>query len=160
MTFEVTGESGRGFRIDLQDERGHEIVVDLPRDEDGTDAGTSALELTLVSLAGCIGTIFRRVADRRRFTIDGYSIHLIAERGEGAPTIERVTGTFTVRTAADESELAIALRLTLRICPVGVIFERAGIPVHVRPVREPPSSLLAPTPASAIAVPIGRPPAA
>ncbi|MCI4354218.1 MAG: OsmC family protein [Thermoplasmata archaeon] len=138
MAFEVTGTADSGFVTRLQDDRGHGIVVDLPADEGGTDAGTSALELTLISLAGCIGTIFRRVAERRRFAVEGFSIRLNAERGDGAPTIERVEGTFTVRSPADDVELETALRLTLRICPVGVLFDRAGVPVTVRLVRAAP----------------------
>ncbi len=145
MAFEATGVWEGGFQTRLEDDRGHVVLVDLPKDEDGTDAGTSALELSLISLAGCIVTIFRRVADRRRLAIDGISIHLVAERGPRAPTIERVVGTLTVRSTESEEELETTARLTVRTCPVGVLYERAGVPVQVELVREQPHTSPPPT---------------
>jgi len=125
-----------GFRTDLQDGRTHTVTVDLPRDEGGESAGTTALELSVLALAGCITTIFALVARRRRLTYTAMSIGLEAERPEGAPTITAVRGTFRLRTEAKDEDVATALRLTVRSCPVGVLFEKAGIPVDVTPVIE------------------------
>ncbi len=116
----------------LDDGRGHSVVIDLPSDEDGDDAGTSALELTLLSLAGCVLTIFPLVAHRRRLTVDGMEVHLQGHRGPRAPTIERVDGTLCLRSRDSAEDLGTALRLTTRTCPVGVLFERAGVPVDIR----------------------------
>lgn len=126
------------YRTVLEDGRTHSVIVDLPRDEGGESAGTSALELAVLSLAGCITTIFALVARRRRLGFVGMSIALEAERPEGAPTVTKVRGTFRLRTEASQDEVATALRLTLRTCPVGLIFEKAGIPVEVAPVVERP----------------------
>jgi len=59
------------------------------------------------------------------------TVALEAERPPGAPTITRVHGTLRVRTRADPSDVETALRLTLKTCPVGVLFEKAQIPVEV-----------------------------
>ncbi len=116
-------------RSELTDGRGHAVTVDLPPDEGGEDAGSSALELAVLSLAGCILTIFPLVARRRRLGFDAMEVHLVAHRGPRAPTVERVEGTFRLRSPAAREEAETALRLTVRSCPVGALLERAGVPV-------------------------------
>lgn len=121
-----------GFATRLDDGRGHVVTVDLLSDEGGLDAGTSALELSVLALAGCISTIFAIVARKRRLSYDGFEVSLSAERPPGSPTLQRVLGTVEVRTSASPEEVETALRLTVKTCPVGVIFEQAKIPVEVR----------------------------
>lgn len=123
-----------GFETELTDGRGHAVVVDLPEDEDGRDAGTSALELSVLSLAGCICTIFALVARRRRLRFESMTVDLDAQRPPRSPTITGVEGTLRIATSAPADEVAIVLGITLRTCPVGVLLERAKVPVHVRPV--------------------------
>jgi putative redox protein len=127
-----------GYETQLEDGRSHTVTVDLPVDEGGRSVGTSALELGVLSLAGCISTIFALIAKRRRLSFEGLRVTLEAERPEGAPTITRVHGTVRVRTVADPSEVETTLRLTMKTCPMGVIFERAQIPMDVRPIVEAP----------------------
>lgn len=120
-----------GFETRLEDDRGHSVTVDLPVNEGGKDAGTSALELLVLSFAGCISTIFHLIAQKRRLSFTQLTIALTAERPARAPTIERVHGRLEVRTSAPKEEVETALRLTLKTCPVGVLLERAHIPVEV-----------------------------
>jgi uncharacterized OsmC-like protein len=127
-----------GYETVLEDGRTHSVVVDLPRDEGGQSAGTSALELMVLSTAGCITTIFALVAKRRRLEFQGMSIALQAERPKGAPTITRIHGTLRVRTKADPAEVETALAITLKTCPVGVLLARANVPVEVGAIVEPP----------------------
>lgn len=121
-----------GYESRLGDTRGHEITVDLPQDEGGGDVGTSSLELSVLSLAGCITTIFALVAERRKLRFDSMDVDLEAQRPRGARTITAVDGAFRIVTSAPKEEVATALRLTVKNCPVGVLFEQAGIPVRVR----------------------------
>lgn len=133
-----------GYETVLEDERAHSVTVDLPINEGGRSAGPSALELCVLSLAGCISTIFATVAHKRRLAFHGMSIALEAERPAGAPTITRVRGTVRVRTRAEKAEVDTALRLTLKTCPVGVIFERAKIPVEITLIVTPGSAGVSP----------------
>jgi len=126
-----------GYETLLEDDHAHSVTVDLPIDEGGRSAGPSALDLALLSLAGCISTIFTIVAHKRRLSFQGLTVALEAERPRGAPTITRVRGTMRIRTRAELADVETALRLTVRTCPVGVIFERAGIPVEVTPLLVP-----------------------
>jgi putative redox protein len=121
-----------GFRTLLEDSSGHTLLVDLPRDEGGENVGPYALELSVLSLAGCITTIFALVAKRRRVKFEGLTVELEAHRPKGAPTIASVDGTARVWSSAPSEEVATALEITLRTCPVGVLYEQAHVPVRVQ----------------------------
>jgi uncharacterized OsmC-like protein len=58
------------------DVRGHKVVIDQPANAVGTDTGPTPLELVLVSLAGCIGTLGRIIAMQRRITMRGMTIRV------------------------------------------------------------------------------------
>jgi putative redox protein len=120
-----------GFRTLLEDSSDHSVTVDLPRDEGGGDVGPYALELSVMSLAGCITTIFALVAKRRRLKFDGMRVELEAERPRGSPTIASVEGVLRVETSAPREDVQTTLDITLRTCPVGVLYEKAHIPVRV-----------------------------
>lgn len=119
-----------GFRSVVDNGRAHSVVVDLPVNQGGEDLGPTALELALMSLAGCIGTIFAIVAGKRKLSYESLRVELEAEKGE--KTIEKVRGVLRIRTAASMEEVETALRLTMEICPVGLIFERAGAKPEIR----------------------------
>ena len=136
---EVRGVWRGGFETRLEDGRGHGVIVDLPTDEGGRNLGTSPLELAVISLAGCIGTIFGLIAEKRKLSFDGLTVSLKAERPESAPTIEKVHGTVEVQTSAPREAVETVLRLTLKTCPVGILFERAHVPLEVSATIVPPS---------------------
>lgn len=129
-----------GYASELSDTRGHAVTVDLDPTEGGLDRGTSALELCVLALAGCITTIFTLVAERRRLTFGTMRVELEARRARGARTITSVEGTFRISTSAPPDDVGTALRITLGTCPVGVLFEQAHVPVTVRPVVTPPDA--------------------
>jgi uncharacterized OsmC-like protein len=101
-------------------------------DEGGENAGPFALELSLMALAGCISTIFAIVAKKRHLEFEGLTVDLTADRPEGSPTMVSVDGVAQVTSDAPKEEIETALNVTVGTCPVGVLFERAKIPVHVR----------------------------
>ncbi len=119
-----------GFRSVVDNGRTHSVVVDLPREQGGEDLGPTALELALMSLAGCVGTIFAIVARKRGLSYESLKVELEAEKGE--KTIESVKGVMKVKTAASREEVETTLRLTMEICPVGLIFEKAGIKPEIK----------------------------
>ena len=125
-----------GFRTVLEDDRGHQVVVDLPREEGGTDEGTSALELNILSLAGCISTIFALVARRRHLVYSALRVDLEGFRPKGSRTVGAAKGSLRIRTSGSREEVETVLRLTLRTCPVGLIYDEAGIPVEIEVLLE------------------------
>ena len=135
---EARGVWKGGYETELDDGRGHTVTVDEPFEDGGTNKGTSAHELLLLSLTGCITTIFHIIAERRRLAFEGFTVSLKAERGRGTPSIQRVYGTVEVRTNAPPEEVDTILRLTVKSCPVGSLFDRAHVPVEVTAKVVPP----------------------
>ena len=129
-----------GIENELDDGRGHSYLIDVTRQEGGQDRGTSGFELGLLSLAGCINAVFALVAKRRRLLFDEMRTELVGDRPHKAPTYTADHGVFRIRTKAPREEVETALALTVRICPIGALFEQAKIPVDVHAVISSPGA--------------------
>ena len=128
----------------LEDGHAHSVTVDLPLTEGGRSAGPPPLELSLLSLAGSIASSFAAVAEKRRLVLYGLTVALEADPPYGPTTLPPVRGTLRVRTRATLADVTSALQTALKVNPVGTIFERAGIPLHVVPIvmaTAPPGSV-------------------
>ncbi len=109
------------------DVRGHKVVIDQPTNAGGTDAGPTPLELVLVSLAGCIGTIGRIVAMQQRINLRGMTIKvegdldtdgLLGKPIDGRIGFEGMTISVDVDAdLSDEEKLAFVHEVDHR-CPV------------------------------------------
>ena len=119
------------YRSVVDNGRGHSLVVDLPKADGGTDTGPTALELAAMSLAGCITTIFKMIAVKRKFEFGSLKVQLECEKSNDAVTIAKITGVAELMTLASESEAQTILNLTLKTCSVGAFFKEAGIPVYL-----------------------------
>jgi uncharacterized OsmC-like protein len=127
----------RGHEILLQDGRAHSVVVDLPPEGGGTSAGTTPLELAVLSLAGSLTSTFVSLARKRR--LDFSALTLVLEGDPVAPegTPREVHGTLRVRARADRSDVDAMLRAALDACPVGRLFHDAHVEVNVTVVVSP-----------------------
>ncbi len=114
-----------GYQSVIDNGRNHAVVTDLPN---GSNVGASALELTVMSLAGCISTIFKTTAEKMRLNVDKVDVDMDAEKG--SETIEKVNYHVKVKSDASEDQLKKCLNLTLKNCPVGVLFTKAGVEVN------------------------------
>ena len=65
----------------------HTMYVDQTKAGGGTDAGATPLEYFLASLAGCIGTVARIIANQKRIPLNGIDIKI-----EGAYDVETLLG--------------------------------------------------------------------
>ena len=128
--------------------RGHSLIVDLPSDRGGANTAPTAIELAAMSLSGCVMTIFKEVAVKRKFDFKALKVDLEAEKPKETSTITKVTSTITkvtstitkvtstitkvtgnveITTSAEEQDARTVFRLALDICPVGELFVKAGI---------------------------------
>lgn len=113
----------KGFESTIDNGRGHEVTIDLP---EGENLGASALELTVMGLSGCITTIFAVVAKKTRLEFTELVADIEATKGK--QTIETAHIRVVVKT--DDAEKAQkTLDQTLKMCPVGVLFEQAGVKI-------------------------------
>lgn len=119
------------FRSVLDDSRGHSVVVDLPKNLNGDDTGTSALELAVMALVGCISTIFKLMADKTKIDLKCLEVVADAEKSEETKTVSKVDIKINVVSSDDEKKLERVWKLTHKNCPVGILFEKAGVEVSV-----------------------------
>jgi len=87
MKFYANAKLVKNYRIDVDDDRGHAVCLDLEEESGGTNMGPSALELALMSFAGCYATIFMLTANKMRATIKDLEIKVEAVKSEQVGTI-------------------------------------------------------------------------
>lgn len=122
-----------GFQSKIDNDRGHEIIVDLPQGQGGKDIGATALELAVMSLSGCISTIFALVAQKSRLEFEDLKVEVDAKKGE--QTIESADVLVSIKTA-DSDKANKVLDQTMKMCPVGVLFDKAGVKISHKLVIE------------------------
>ncbi len=115
-----------GFQILLDDNEAHSYVVDLAPNL-GTGLGTSSLELCVMSHAGCYATIFLLTAKKMRLSIKGLKVNLEAIKSEKTGTISEEAFDINIKTDAPQDRIERAHKLTVETCPVGILFEKAGV---------------------------------
>ncbi len=116
--------------------RTHAVVMDLPPKNEGDDTAPTALEFAVMSLSGCIGTIYALMAKKMRLTFTSLTVALDAEKGPEDPTIASVKAIVKIKSEEPLDKLEKCLEMTLKTCPVGVLYEKAGIPVNVEIKKE------------------------
>jgi uncharacterized OsmC-like protein len=89
--------------------------------------GPSALELSLMSLAGCYATIFALTARKMRMPLNILEVKAEGVKSEEAGTIVETRFDIWVKTKAPEDRAQRCHQLTARDCPVGKISEKAGV---------------------------------
>ena len=85
-TVSVEAKLDEKFKIDVH-AGGHVMVVDQPKAAGGADAGPSPLEYFFASLAGCIGTVARIMANQKRIPLRGIDMKI-----EGDFDVETLLG--------------------------------------------------------------------
>jgi uncharacterized OsmC-like protein len=125
----ATAKLVKNYRIDVDDGRAHAICLDLEEDDGGTDMGPSALELALMSFAGCYAAIFMLTANKMRKTIKDLEVKAEAVKSEEAGTITETKFEIKVKADMPEDRVHRLHELTVKGCPVGKIFEKAGVKI-------------------------------
>jgi uncharacterized OsmC-like protein len=132
----VTAEHTIGnYQSVVDNDREHGVVLDLPKEKDGDNLGPTALELSGMSLAGCISTIWAKVAANSNVGYRTIEVEVDLEEGNGASPFTDATAVVRVDSDASEEMLERVLRKTMEACPVGQLFEQAGVEVHASLVR-------------------------
>jgi uncharacterized OsmC-like protein len=116
----------KDLRIAVDDARAHSVCLDLPP-ELGTDMGPTALELSTMSYAGCLATIFLLTAKKMRVPLEDLEVKMEAVKSEKEGTITEASFDVLVKADASEDRIQRIFKLTLNNCPVGKLFEKAGV---------------------------------
>lgn len=119
----------RKFQSVVDNGRNHSMVIDLPEAKGGSNSGPTALEMCVMSLSGCVGTIFAMVAEKMRLKFEKMEVELIAEQSQNAPTITDVHFSLRIQTSEERQKIEKCLDITINTCPVGVLFKQAGVSI-------------------------------
>jgi putative redox protein len=114
------------LRIAVDDGRAHSVCLDLPP-ELGTDKGPTALELGVMSYSGCIATIFALMAKKMRVPLKDLQVKMEAVKSDEAGTITEAGFDILAKADAPEDRIQRIFELTMEHCPVGKLFEKAGV---------------------------------
>ena len=123
------------FQSIVDNDRRHGLVLDLPEAKGGNDFAPTALELVVMGLAGCISTIWAVVAKNSRLSYRNIEVVVDAEMPDGAPTITGAKAVVTVDSDEPEEKLQRVLEKTMQVCPVGRLYEKAGIEIGTQLIR-------------------------
>jgi putative redox protein len=116
----------KGFLQTVDDGRSHGICIDLPP-EDGTDLGPTALELCVMSYAGCVATISALIAKNSRVSIKDLEVKVEAVKSDEEGTITETNSDIKVKTDAPEDKIRRIVELAIRTCPVAKLFGKASV---------------------------------
>ncbi|MDL2296705.1 OsmC family protein [Bacteroidales bacterium OttesenSCG-928-B11] len=117
----------KDFQSVVDNGRSHSAIIDLPEEKGGGNSGPTALEMCVMSLCGCISTIFARVATKMKIEFENYKVEVYAEQEQGAPTITDAHCVLYVHTQCPEERVERCFETTIKNCPVGTLFSQAGV---------------------------------
>jgi putative redox protein len=127
----------QNFEIALDNGRSHSTIADQPI-ETLPGLGPTPLELCVMSHAGCYATICALTAQKMRLNLKGCVVAIEALKSQETGTIaeEKVDIVFEVH--APEDRIQRLHELTLKNCPVGILFEKAGVKIDysLRTIKE------------------------
>jgi len=83
-----------------------------------------------MSHAGCYATIAALTAQKMRIQLKGCDVKVEAVKSEEAGTITEETFNILFKLDAPEDRVQRLHELTLKNCPVGILFEKAGVKIN------------------------------
>jgi len=124
-------------RLVVDNARSHSVVCDLQQASGGGDTGPTALELALMSLAGCAVTIYADVAKKSGVILSKLAVTAEAEKSADSPKLSEVNMKVHVEGKARKELLEAMWRSTEASCPVVFIFKE---PISVKAELETKST--------------------
>ena len=127
----------QNFEIALDNIRSHSLIVDQPT-ETSPGLGPTPLELCVMSHIGCYATICALTAKKMRVPLKGCDVKVEAMKSEETGTIAVENFDVVFKVDAPEDRIQRLHELTLKNCPVGILFEKAGVKINysLRTVKE------------------------
>lgn len=111
------------IRLVVDNTRSHSVVCDVSQASGGGDTGPTALELALMSLAGCAVTIYADVAKKSGVALSRLEVAAEAEKPPDSPKLIEVNMKVNVEGKVRKELLEAMWRRTEANCPVLFIFK-------------------------------------
>jgi putative redox protein len=127
----------QNFEIALDNSRSHSLIVDQPT-ETAPGLGPTPLELCVMSHIGCYATICALTAKKMRLPLKGCEVKVEAIKSEETGTIAEENFDIVFKVDAPKNRIQRLHELTLKNCPVGILFEKANVKINysLRTVKE------------------------
>lgn len=126
-----------GYEIALDNGRSHCTIADQPTPT-SPGLGPTPLELCVMSHAGCYATIAALTAEKMRLKLRGCEVKVESLKSQETGTISEETFDIVFKLDAPEDRIKRLHELTLKNCPVGILFEKAGVETkyNLKTIRE------------------------
>ncbi len=91
-----------------------------------------------MSHAGCYATICVMTADKMRLPLKGCDVEIDAVKSPETGTISEETFDITLKLDAPQDRVQRLHEVTLKTCPVGILFEKADVKItyNLKTVKE------------------------
>ena len=116
------------YEIALDNGRPHGVIADQPA-EAFPGLGPTPLELCVMSHAGCYATIAALTARKMRLQLKGCDVKVEAVKDPEIGTITEEVFDILFKLDAPEEKVQRLHQVTLKNCPVGILFEKAGVKI-------------------------------
>ena len=135
--FHVRARTIQGYELILDNGRSQCTISDQPS-ETSTGLGPTPFELCLMSHAGCYATICVMTADKMRLPLKGCDVKIDAVKSPETGTVSEETFDIALKLDAPEDRVQRLHEVTLKTCPVGILFEKAGVKItyNLKTVKE------------------------
>jgi putative redox protein len=117
------------YEVALDNSRSHCTIADQPTPT-FPGLGPTPLELCVMSHAGCYATIAALTAEKMRLTLKGCVVKVEALKSEETGAIAEENFDILFKIEAPEDRIQRLHELTLKNCPVGILFEKAGVKIN------------------------------
>jgi putative redox protein len=107
----VTREEGLKFQVRIRD---HVFATDMAREEGGTDAGPSPVEILGGSLGACLATMVQTYCDSRGYTDGDVSVRLTVELVENPNRVAGLVADVELPNDVPEKEKEKLKKMALR----------------------------------------------
>jgi putative redox protein len=135
--YHVRAQTIQGYELALDNGRSHATIADQPT-ETSPGFGPTPLELCLMSHADCYATICALTAEKMRLPLKGCDVKVEAVKSPETGTISEETFNIAFKLDAPEDRVQRLHEVTLKNCPVGILFEKAGVKItyNLKTVKE------------------------
>ena len=115
----------------------HWVVMDGPKNFDGSDAATRPMELFLISLAGCTGADVASLLNKMRVNYSKFEIYVDGERAEEHPKvytkINLIYKFWGKNLEKNKEKIEKSINLSQdKYCSVSAMIKAAKIPINYR----------------------------
>ncbi len=126
--FHVRARTIQGYELILDNGRSQSAVADQPTGN-APGMGPTPFELCLMSHAGCYATICVLTAEKMRLPLKGCDVKIEATKSSETGTVSEESFDITMKLDAPEDRVQRLHEVTLKNCPVGILFEKAGVKI-------------------------------